>query len=40
LLRALEHDAGPAPSERKYFSSHPATEERAERFERASSGGL
>jgi Zn-dependent protease with chaperone function len=35
ILRALESEAGPGGRAMRYFSSHPATHERIDRFERA-----
>jgi Zn-dependent protease with chaperone function len=40
LLRALESESGPSRPELRYFSSHPATQERVRRFERAGNEGL
>jgi predicted Zn-dependent protease len=35
ILAVLERQQGPGKPEMRYFSSHPATHERIERFERA-----
>ncbi len=35
MLRLLQREAGTGEAEKQYFSSHPATHERAERFDRA-----